>query len=315
MSAADLDGWIPTGLFWEGERPVVDWCFAPDIRFTDPFFDVTLERAMRHPFRLLFRRRTGVEVLEESAARYPGIEPTGFIFHTSRCGSTLIAQMLAALESNIVVSEGWPLDSVLNADAGHLSVTDEDRRRWISAMVRALGQQRDERSRRYFLKFDARHALDLPVVRRAFPSVPWVFVYREPLEVLVSHFENPSLWTFPGIVPVRGIDPPPSEAEYSAAVIHAICTAAIGERTQGSGMLLNYRELPDAFFSRISPHFGCEWTAEEIETMRGASNRDAKNPSDAFTPDTHRKQREADPLIREICERRLREIYLQLESE
>ena len=33
------------------------------------------------------------------------IEPTGFIFHESRVGSTLVANMLASIPANLVYSE------------------------------------------------------------------------------------------------------------------------------------------------------------------------------------------------------------------
>src|SRR5262252_3155903 len=91
----DLDGWIPVGLHWAGARPMVEWRRLEGVRFGDPFFDMTLERAMGSPFRLLFPRWTGIETLEERASTHPGIPPSGFIFHISRCGSTLISQMLA----------------------------------------------------------------------------------------------------------------------------------------------------------------------------------------------------------------------------
>lgn len=287
---------------------MVEWCRLDDIAFTDPFFEMTLERAMRHPFRLLFRRRTSIEILEERAATCPGIPPTGFIFHMSRCGSTLIAQMLAASEANVAVSEGWPIESAIDAGA----------RRWLVAMVRALGQPRRGGERRYFVKFDARHALDLPLVRCAFPEVPWIFVYRDPVEVLVSHLEQPTGWTVPGMVPVRGVPWPAADdgfGGYAAAVIAAICRAALDALEQpGGGMLLNYTDLPGAVFSTLAAHFGCEWTPGEIAAMRQAAARNAKRPGETFSPDSLRKQREAPPVIRESCERLLGDLYSRLET-
>ena len=44
------------------------------------------------------------DLLDQAAAE-PGIDPTGFIFHLARCGSTLVSQMLAALPEHIVLSE------------------------------------------------------------------------------------------------------------------------------------------------------------------------------------------------------------------
>jgi hypothetical protein len=318
MTGAALDGWTPVGLLWEGDRPMVDWRQCRGVRFTDPFFDMTIERAMRHPFRLLFGRRTGIEVLEERAATHPGIPPTGFIFHMSRCGSTLIAQMLAASDGNVVISEGWALDSVIDADAWQPGVTAADRRRWLRAMIPALAQPRLGTERRFFIKFDARHATDLPLIQSAFPGVPWVFVYRDPVEVLVSHFAEPTLWTEPGIVPVRGLPWPPLSGgqdpdAYPAAVIACICHAAINALEDG-GLLLNYDELPGAVFSKLASHFGCRWFPEELDVMRSAATRNAKRPEEAFVPDSRRKQREASPRIREICEGLLGDLYRRLEA-
>ena len=40
------------------------------------------------------------------------MRPSGFIFHMSRCGSTVISQMLAALAEHVVVSEAGPIDAL-----------------------------------------------------------------------------------------------------------------------------------------------------------------------------------------------------------
>ena len=61
------------------------------------------------------QQRTSIEALSELP---PGVPIAGFIFHMSRCGSTLLSQALAAFESNIVVSEAAPLRSILPAAGG-----------------------------------------------------------------------------------------------------------------------------------------------------------------------------------------------------
>ena len=91
----------------------MDWCHLGVERFTDPFFDQTIGRRLREPFCLLFRHRTPIDALIDRAAVHPGLRPAGFIFHMSACGSTLIAQMLAAQEKSVVISEADPIDSVL----------------------------------------------------------------------------------------------------------------------------------------------------------------------------------------------------------
>src|SRR5690606_18301227 len=52
---------------------------------------------------------TGFDILEEEAIGSDGIHPSGFIFHISRCGSTLLAKALARLEANVVINQGGSL--------------------------------------------------------------------------------------------------------------------------------------------------------------------------------------------------------------
>src|SRR5262249_57696026 len=103
------------GCGWTGGGPLVDWWHLGGVRFTDPFFEQTIATAMAHPFNLLFRPATQLRALAAPAT--PELRPAGLIFHMSRCGSTLVAQMLAALAGNVVLSEPTPLDHVLRAPA------------------------------------------------------------------------------------------------------------------------------------------------------------------------------------------------------
>ncbi len=117
MSVADLTdpaGWTPINLAWRPEGASVDWCRLGDTRFTEPFFEQTIATALRHPARLLFRRQTPVAALEAWQDDPSALPPRGFIFHLSRCGSTLAAQLLAALPQNLVISEAPPIDQLLN---------------------------------------------------------------------------------------------------------------------------------------------------------------------------------------------------------
>ena len=84
-----------------------------------------LDQCGRLPFNLLFPRRTPVEVLTRWREERPGLAPTGFVFHLSRCGSTLVSQMLAALPQNVVLSEAGPINDALRAHLRAPGVTDD----------------------------------------------------------------------------------------------------------------------------------------------------------------------------------------------
>src|SRR5439155_24789392 len=145
--------------------------------------------------------QTPIEVLAELQAAEPGIPPTGFIFHMSRCGSTLISQMLAALPQNVVVSEAGPVDAVLRARFQAPDLPEREQIGWLQGIVSALGRRRTGEESHFFVKLDAWHTLDLPLIQRAFPDVPWLFLYRNPVEVMVSHARQPGSQLVPGMLP------------------------------------------------------------------------------------------------------------------
>ena len=162
-------GWIPIRVFWRGAEPMVDWCLLGRRRFTDPFFETTILRHLDHPFHHAFRRQTPIEALAGWSEKSPGIRPSGFIFHESRCGSTVICRMLAALEQNVVLAEPIPADSILRAHFRRPEIPTEQRIAWFRWMISALGQRRGGEERHLFVKFDAWNIAELPVIRQAFP--------------------------------------------------------------------------------------------------------------------------------------------------
>src|SRR2546430_2644461 len=155
----------------------------------------------RHPPRAVsstdFARRSWPIFRCRISCARPPVRPSGFIFHMSRCGSTLLTQMLAALAHNIVISEASPIDAVVRAPHVRPALSDDQHALWLRWMIGALGQPRSGNERHYFIKLDCWHTLALPLFRRAFPDVPWGFLYRDPVEVLVSQLRMPG----PQIIP------------------------------------------------------------------------------------------------------------------
>jgi hypothetical protein len=213
----------------------------------------------------------------------------------------------------VVLSEAAPLNAV--TQRGDLD--DDAKVALLRAMVAALGQARNGESR-LFLKLDCWHSRDLPLFRRAFPDTPWVFLYREPIEVMVSQTRRRGVQMVPSLVPPAtfGVDLPngvPND-DYCARVLAAVCEAAVRHYPVGGGRLVNYRQLPEALFTEILPHFGVTPSDVEASAMHAAAIRDAKAPEQAFTPDGQDKRQAATPALRAICERRLDTVYRRLEA-
>jgi gluconate kinase len=312
-----LEDWVPIRLYWAGTEPMADWCWLGDLRFTDPFFDQTIARALRHPFSLLFRHQTPLAALEQ--ADNDAQCPAGFIFHASRCGSTLVSQMLAAVESNSVISESPLVDFVLRSHADGKIITDEQRVQWLRWVIGVLSRKKKNAVRSY-IKFDSWHVLYLPLVRRAFPEVPWIFIYREPLEILASHQQQPGAQMVPGTLdPMTfGIDPAGlhqmPQDEYGARILSGVLEAAAAHARTQSGVLMNYTQLPNAVWSVLPRVFGSGWGVDDIERMRSAARFHAKNPSLNFEPDSAQKREQAGPGLIQLAAKWLRAPYERLET-
>jgi hypothetical protein len=307
--------WLPAAVASESGAIIVDWArFGPE-PLRASFYEDEIRRALRLPFNRAFRYRTGLRDLIAQAETMESLVPNGFIFHMSRCGSTLATRMLAALSDSIVISEAAPLDAVVQCCR---YLTDEYAVRALRAMISALGRKRSGRERRYVVKLDCWHTLALPLFRRAFPDVPWVFLYRDPVEVLVSQMRQRGMQTVPQFMPPSfyGIAAEESmtEEDYCARVLSIVCRAVLDHDHGSDGLILNYRQLPDAVGTAMLRHFGIFCSDEELRSMRLAAQHDAKSPRLPFAGDTEAKQSSATANIRRAADRHLGEIYRRLEA-
>jgi hypothetical protein len=313
------DGWLPIRVSAHGGALYVHWAYFGVQRLRQPFFQGEVQDCAWQPPNRLFRYVTPIEELAAWLNARPHLQPSGFIFHMSRCGSTLVSQMLAALPSNLVVSEASPIDTVVQASQWWPDLDAQRHAAWLNAIVGAFGQQRRGDERRYFVKLDCWHTLALPLFRRAFPAVPWVFLYRDPVEVLASQMNQPGTQMLPsGIGPnLYGIERsygPGAAEDYYARVLAKVCEPVLRHYGEGGGLLVNYRELPQALFAAILPHFGVTGDAADRAAMTEATRYDAKSPGMAFTPDSDAKQRGASAATRAAAERWLRDPYSRLEA-
>lgn len=298
---------------------MVDWGYVGSHRFSDPFFIQTINQCLRHPANLLFRHRTPLESLWQITASFRSVQPRGFIFHMSRCGSTLVSQMLAALPQNVVLSEAGPIDDVLRAHFRNPAITEPERIQWLQWLITALASQRNPQEKNLFIKFDSWHVMFLSLIQRAFPGVPWIFLYREPVEVMASAQKQLGGQMIPGVLPPElfGWDiatvQKMSLYEYTARVLARLCHAALVSARQGEGKLANYRQLPDALWPELSNYWNVHFSEAEMQRMLLAAQMDAKNPVLPFEPDSQTKRDSLSGELRELTHHWLGGVYESLE--
>jgi hypothetical protein len=308
---------------YDDGRPVVRWCFTEGVEFTDSFFDQTIDRCRLDLFRLLFWRQTDIDVLGEFAAVTPGLEPSGLIFHLSRCGSTLVTQMLAGLDEALVMSEPPVIDRILRSRTDCPQISEDDIVRWVRWMASALGQPRHPGQTRFVVKLDAWAVLQWPLIRRAFPHAPCLFLYRDPLEVMVSHLGprgHRGYHMIPGTLraDLVGFSLPEAQSmtpeRFCATILGRLGEAALDAAHQGQMTLVHYDSLPASVPETIGPLFGLD--AASCEGMADADivRRNAKNRSIPFVVDGDDKRRQATPAVRAAVEAEVRPVYDALET-
>jgi hypothetical protein len=285
----------------------VDWAHFGGAASGPSFFANAVRRALARPFNRLLRCRTGLDDFIDRAPDGPRV-PDGFIFHMSRCGSTLVGRMLAALPGTALVSEAAPLDAIV-----HLAWRgDWPEARRIAALRTMIGALGRRPAARYFVKLNAWHALALPLFRAAFPGVPWLFLYRDPAEILASQMAQRGTELTPQLVPSQlyGIEDGtehPAEV-YCALVLERIAAAALAESS--GGLFVDHEDLPGAVAGAILSHFGIAPVEADAAAMAAIAGRDAKDPARRFTA----RAPAIDPAIRAAADAHLADVHVRLEA-
>jgi hypothetical protein len=308
-----LPDWVPIGIDAGAPGPLVEWCDLGGAAFAHPFFTQTIEQARKEPHSTT-TVWTPVDVLIAQASAHPGIAPAAFIFHTSRCGSTLVSQLARALPRTVVISEAPPIDELIRAAAPRA-----ERIAWLRALIGALGQPRRAGDRLFFVKFDAWHVLDVPLVQEAFPAVPCVFIYREPAEVIASQMRMPGSYLLPGALDasIAGLSAAEATAagreEYCARVLRRIYSTGAELAAEGRLSLLNYGEFPEAAIARVLDWAGLSNDPDARRVLADVALLDAKTPVMPYDGESAAR-RAPSRRASEAAERFVRRAFDDLES-
>ncbi len=304
----------PTAIKQTKSGPVVEWRDLGNFDLDQPFFNGTVQLAHRlsnepmHPFRAAKPMRTGLDGLAEAAAEQDGLPLAGLIFHMTHCGSTLINRALGSLPQVLALGEPEPVSDLVML-AGAMS-----ERASISSLqdlVGVIGRARRPTQRFLLIKSWSPLSCHIPLFRAAFPSVPWVFVHRDPVEVLVSLLESggglPALQNDPlRAVRLLGFDgdhlTDMAPLEFAARVLGKICDGAASAKDDAC-LAVDYRQLPDAILHQIPLHFGIELDAEMQTRVANATKQDAKVPNREFRSDSAAKRERASREVHDAAAR------------
>ena len=143
---------------------------------------------------------TDFSILLEDRILADPIEPEGLMFHISRCGSTLSAKALARSPRHVVINQGGPLQrgfwATITKDWTQEAEASPENLNAFRHLVLAMTRRRHPEQQRAFVKFISWNTLYMDFAMQAFPQVPALFLYRNPVEVIASVLRETSaiLW-------------------------------------------------------------------------------------------------------------------------
>jgi hypothetical protein len=265
------------------------------------------------------------------------LSPAGFVFHESRCGSTLVANALAAMnpQSHRVYSESSPPIAALRACGFHGEECPEGRAaELLKDVIYVMGRTNDVKEERVFFKIQSIGSRYLSVFLEAFPDTPWIYVYREPVQIMMSQLANgesrancvrqlrdvPKRRIEKLIQDGRNVDGL-SLVEQCGLHLSLLCESAVNAIFE-SGMLarpVNYENIVQKLINHIIPdHFGLLMTEEEKENILKVSSKYSKGRgirSREWKEDSDLKELSATHEIRAAAQYFLKEWYDILEEQ
>lgn len=127
---------------------------------------------------------TSLAQLARREAEEPVLPLGALVFHCSRCGSTLLSRLFQHAPGTRVFAEPEALPHYLHAHSAALlrgEGADE-----LRTFIRAFGLAPRPGEKRLVLKLTSLSIAYLPVFRACFPAVPFIYLLRDPVEVVQS---------------------------------------------------------------------------------------------------------------------------------
>ena len=287
--------WVPTDLVWLDDRPVA--VLQPIARPTDP-----------EPFWLQqigpLRGQVRLQPLDtiRDHEHVPG--PAGFLFHMSRCGSTLACMLLGSFPQAVALAEPLVFHSLL-LRASRAGLRAERLRRLMALHTAALCAP----DQRLVIKWSSTMCRQMDVLAEAFPDVPRVFVHRDPVEVLASGVSRPS----PAAAAIDSRDIAPHLAhgvrdqralpldERWARFVASCCFHAA---ESDAVALVDYDQLPQIAWGALAAEFGLPAPSPStLLTLRERCEVHAKHRGRPFVPDGAGKRAAIPDGLRDLAAR------------
>jgi len=306
---------FPRKLFTVGDRYLLEWIMpeavdgAPEL----PFIQALREK--NQISQVGGRSFIPLSSLAEALAAPEAMSPKLFIYHATRCGSTLLGRMLRSNDENRVFNEPSAVTRLL------MSIKSIDDQTidliHLRNMIGAFGLGAPPWQKNLVFKFASLCNFYFGDIHGAFPNTPSVFIYRDPVEIMVGLVTEPAMWLYDIHYEKLAKVLPWSQQEAATLDLEHLSCLYLErqfqwalDRAEAFDRLVNYTELPEAAFEIADSFLESNIREQCSEVLPW----NAKKPDKPFVPDSSKKQGLASALVRELAETRLYPLYRELET-
>jgi hypothetical protein len=271
---------------------------------------------------------TDIELLATDIFDVNTLPPAGFIFHMSRCGSTLLAKALARTPRHNVIIEGTPFSeglwSYLTNNWKEPCRTGPSDMTIIRNLILLTSRARNPGQQVSFFKFMSWNSVFIKLIMNIFPETPSLFLYRNPVEVLMSNIKNGSPY-----LPIKGTDMAAyltgrrpietrsmSDVDFYLSLYEVYLLAALQYNSKKLSYINHIFLKKKTFGEILRLAFGNTANSEQIALMTEQFDFYSKDDSNSirFESDSEARRNAATPEMTAEVERRLSDLYNQLES-
>lgn len=311
------------------EEYKVVWLDVGDCDFSEWKFRYSIENIGEGTLGKRQAIKTDLIDLQEGFLLSNSLQPKGFIFQMSLCGSTLLGRALAQSPHNVVMNESTPLHEglwqyssaqwkrPLQTTPAHASI--------VKNLVLALGRTRIPEHQHYFMKFRSWNVIFMDFIMKAFPNTPCLFLYRDPAEIVMSamqkdptgylRFKEHQTAAYLLNTSVEETTKM-SNLDYYVALYKEYFLSVVKSAYKNI-VYVNYRNSTRENFPEIlSMAFGHKTSKEQLELMQSQFDYYSKDDSNKtiFTSDDQQKRKAITPEIKAAVDEHLRPLYEMVEK-
>jgi hypothetical protein len=290
--------WLPYA--YHAKSRSIHWCLTEG-HATEPFQDEYISRCRQKILlNQIVQPRTSLDGLsfQYQSQFIAKVQPAGFIFHLSRCGSTLVSGCFSELDSSCIFSESPVLTSILLDD----NLTSAQQQTYLQQLIDLQAGVFPERTN-IIVKWNAWDIFRWDLIRTIYPKVPVLFLVRNPLDILASHQRSVGRH-MSGDLSMVAFHPVFSMAnktvsllDYRIHVLQSLLFEMRQHYSQPEVRFLDYRLMNAESMVDIAHHFNLQIKPIEYSKMQERMRFHSKKTDQLFHTDY-----ELQPFNQQECE-------------